>query len=316
MALNNRGVSMMAMAAAQAEGGGGGGGSLLDAINIFKDSFAVLSLIHAIPSGGEFGDIFLATTTAVSQQEHQVPGDASSSSSAQAAASRRYLQTNVSSSLRPLEICPCDDVDISFQASTVPYISKFVPIHLRSRDFYDDRQDEHADLVLAIVMYNHGLAHLLAHLQDKKTNYTSSSTIMGCGLAVSSTQHGRKLLRGAVAALNFSQVMIDRHLHAIAKHDEENGGGRRREAASETLRGLVVSAMTLKAMMWTSRLDRHENHQDHEHQADHESAAIKVGTKLSNVLVDMDRYQDELRQLNVNMCQDGNPTTSTAAWKV
>ena len=133
----------------------------------------------------------------------------------------------------------------------------------------------------------------------------------GAGGSQSTSQLGRALVRGAGLALNYSQVMIDRHLHAIDKHhhDVENQQGwgyKRQEATFEKFRALVVSAMALKAMMWTSRLDYHHENQD---LVDEDS--IQVGTKMSNVLADMDRYQDELRQLNV--CQDGNPTTSTAA---
>jgi hypothetical protein len=260
MSLNNLGVSMMMEQ-----------GPLPRAIRLFKDSVAVMSVEHCIPSVGEFGDVFLP----ISQEQEP--------------SSARCRTSNVPS-LHPFEICPCDDGDLVFQTSTLFSGNKFVPIHLRSHHFYEQQGGSHdsANLALAIVLYNHGLAQLLAHVED--TRYASS-------MGFSSTQHGLKHLRGAYVALHCSQVMIDRYLNVI---DMSENGCYQKEF--EKLGGSIVSAMTLKAMMWMSRLDSHHGN----HHAEQASAMFL------QVLADIDYYQYQLRKLNVDMCQHP-ASTATAA---
>jgi hypothetical protein len=195
MALNNLGVSMMM------EQGG-----LHHAMMLFKDSFSVMSTKHYIPSGGEFGVVFLPCTPA-QEQEIQLQ--------------QQHVQASFP--LHPLEICPSDDDDMSLMTKTLANVPMFVPIRLRSRDFYDPQgSHKNANLALAIIMYNHGLVHLLAHVQDKRWHGNTNI---------------QKLLRGAVVSLNCAQVMIDRHLVTL-------GNG-----SFEKLGTYLVSAMTVKTMM-------------------------------------------------------------------
>jgi hypothetical protein len=263
MALNNLGVSMMEQ------------GPLHHAIRLFKESFAVMSSEHRLPRDAQFGDVFLPVS------QDQEPSSASS---------RWYQVTqerNMVPSLHPFEVCPCDDDNVAFQTSTLFCVRTFVPIHLRSQHFCDTH--DNASLALAIIMYNHGLAHLLAHAQDKR--YTSA---MGYGSTT--TPLGRKLLRGAFVALHCSQVMINRHLNAI---DKSGNGCHQKDF--EKLEASVVSAMTLKTMMWMSRMD--SQGKDHAEQA---------GAMFLHVLADIEYYQYQLRKLDVNMGQ--HPTsTATAA---
>ena len=124
-------------------------------------------------------------------------------------------------------------------------------------------------------MYNHGLAHLLAHVQDKRA---------GGGGSPTQQQHGRQLLRGAVVALNCSQVMIDRHLAVM-----DNDGRRRAFGGVKRLQALIVSAMNYKTILWMSRLEN----QDRE--------AEQAAAMLSHVLGDIARHQQEHQRL-LNMC--------------
>jgi hypothetical protein len=243
---------------------------------LFKDSFFVMSSEHFIPSGGEFGDVFLQEAQCQHPQLQQ----------------QQQHQADMMP-LHPLEIFSCDDDDMFVMTKTLPNVSMFVPISLRSRDFYDPQgSHKNANLSLAIMMYNLGLANLLAHVQDKRwwhsINSSSSTTTSASGwAALPATPHGINLLRGAVVALNCAQVMIDRHLDVIGH-----------ESFDTKLETLFVSAMTLKTMMWMSRFDSKARE------------AEQAQALLTHVLGDIDSCNKRLRELNVNTC---DPTTSSAA---
>jgi hypothetical protein len=255
MALNNLGVSMMT------EQGG-----LHHAMMLFKDAFAVMSSEQYIPSGGEFGDVFLPVSQDQTAQLQEQ--------------SFRVMAQACLVPLHPLEICPCDDEDVCLMTKTLPNVSIFVPINLRSHYFYDPQGSrKNANLSLAIIMYNHGLAHLLAHVQDKRWNKW--------GQDLTATSHqGQKLLRGAVVSLNCAQVMIDCHLDMLGNDNLEKLGT------------LLLSAMTSKTIMWMSRL------------AGQGREAEQARALLTQAFGDIDLCQRRLRELNINMY---NHETSAAA---
>jgi hypothetical protein len=191
--------------------------------------------------------------------------------------------------LHPLEIVPCDDDDMSFMTNTLPNVSLFVPIRLRSHDFYDPQEGSHtnSNLTLAIMMYNQGLAHLLAHVQAKRWHNSTSLT----ALPATTPPHGQQqdlLLRGAVVSLNCAQVMMDRHLTVIGTTE-----------CFERLGTLLVSAMTLKTMMWMSRYDNQTRE------------AEQARALLTHVLSDIHACEQQLQQFNVN--NPYNQATSSAA---
>jgi hypothetical protein len=262
MALNNLGVSMMM------EQGG-----LNHAMMLFKDSLAVMSAKHYIPHGGEFGDVFLPCTITqeqeIQQQQQQQHGQAASLP------------------LHPLQICSSDDGDLSLMTKTLPNVSTFLPISLRSHHFYDPQGSPNLNLSLAIIMYNHGLAHLLAHVQDRRW-HTSDHHINGSTPTTTQGEehHGQKLQRGAVVSLNCAQVMIDRHLNTLGND------------SFEKLETLLLSAMTIKTIMWMSSFGNRNRE------------AEQARIMLSHVLGDINLYQERLRELNINTC---NPATSAAA---
>lgn len=253
MALNNQGVAMMVQ------------GQFYNAIEIFKETFSVINSnqpVVPIPSGGVFENVFLPSTT------------------------RFQVAQTKQVSLRPLQICPCDNDDMSAMMNALPSVSVFALISLRSRDFYDPHDfQKNVNFSLAIMMYHNGLAYLLAHIQDKRYHMNVHTT---SSWPRTEEHDGQKqLFRGAEVSLNSAQVMIDRHLMATGNAQ-----------VFEKLETLLVLAMILKSVMFMYRL---ENQSDQ---------AKQTRAMLAKVLTDIQRHQDHLHMLNIETSK--HPTSSAA----
>jgi hypothetical protein len=252
MALNNLGVARM-----------GQGGQFYDAIETFQDTFSIINTKQSsVPSSGVFADVFLPSTSATRFQ----------------ATPMKQEQQQVS--LHPmLQICPCDDDDVSAMMIALPSAAVFAPISLRSRDFYDPQGFQaNSNLFLAITMYNLGLANLLAQVQAKKYQHILTTTTSNSAPRTTQ-QHELTLFHRAEVSLNTAQVMIDRHLLVIGEGDNAAQG-------FEKLETMLVLGMILKSLMWMYRLENQNNE------------AEQTRAMLSRVLNDIQRHQDQLHILN------------------
>ena len=248
MAIANLGVSVMEE------------GRFSEALEVFKVAFCAVDVY--VPGGGEFGDVF-------------VPSQNGNIEKIQSFAKSQLVGASVP--LAPIQVCPCDDEDANAIVQLLPVVAIFAPIRLRSRKFYD-ALSSNINLCLAIMMLNHGIAHLLAHVQDRR--HRGNPT-------VSSTEHDAKLLRGADVCFNCAQVMVDRHLDILPTSND-----------FERLVSQLVSASALKNMLWMFRLQNQD------------CKVEQVQAMLSQVLSDVEMHEERLRAMNADF---GTETTACVA---
>jgi hypothetical protein len=293
MALNNVGVTMLEQ------------GHFHDALQLFQDALLVTQVTTAVPSSSgvdhpqdpqEMDTGMLLLQSARSQLVQQ---------------QQQGRQQTQQAPFEKLQICPCDDGDVADMKNVLECVSAFVPIRLRSREFYDPQEHQQqpqqeedsskytknmedesnntnstrggAAMMMVMILYNQGLAYLLAHVQDKlklcndhhdSKNLTSSSFSFSTG--TTTKEYGQAmLLRGAVECFSTAHALIQDHL---TKHFDNS---------FETLWILYVLAMVHKTLMWLSRL----NHQDLQ--------ALHAREMLSRVLLAIHNCQEYLQALNI-----------------
>jgi hypothetical protein len=327
MALNNLGVTMLEQ------------GNFCDALKVFHDAFLVSQV--RMTTGGTPGDrgvmdhhddqhpqkaadgeeeMFILLQSArfqlvqQQQQQHQQQQHQTNGGQGQPQPPRPPFGQ--------LQICPCDDGDVAAMKNVLECVSAFIPIRLRSSEFYDPQEQQQqqqqqqeqqqeqqqggsssnaASVLASMILYNKGLSYLLAHVQDKlqwcedneRSSSSSSSNQHGDGTTTIPTSEPlQMLLCGAVASFSSAHALIQSHL---TKYYHGNNGeeGRRFHSNYETLWILYVLAMLHKTFLWLSRFD----HQDVQ--------AIQARDMLSRVLADIHTCQEHLHGLNVRTSDHG-----------
>jgi type II secretory pathway pseudopilin PulG len=286
MALNNVGVTMLEQ------------GNFGDALQVFQDALLVF---HVAPLG-------------VDQQQQQQEMQSILLHAAQSRQAKtqggHHHQHQQPPVFEQLQICPCDDGDVAAMKNVLKCTSAFIPIYLRSRALYADPQEQQQkqrdsssqyttknmedessrgsnSMLVAMILYNQGLAYQLLHVQDK-LNWCSrndnSHSKHNSSSSTSGSEHGQALLGGAVACFSTAQALIQEHL-TMKRHFDKH--------SFETLWIMYLLAMVHKSLMWLARL----HHQD--------LAAVQAREMLSRVLAAIHTLcQEHLQGLNVETTND------------
>jgi hypothetical protein len=212
-----------------------------------------------------------------------------------------------------LDIQPCDDCNVTalkipiIQAAKYgpPSSTVFIPIRLGSSSHQlpsleddDDNQLELQEQIYkipsAVILYNFGLTHMLAHLQNKKSLKMTMTASVPKRTPTerpheSSLPH-ESLLHGGIVCFTMAHGILCQERGATVCSEEGQQERQQQHAVSfEMLQAMLISGLVLRNLFFMLRM----NHQVR--------AAQDVLQSLSSLLYIIQVHEDVLRNMNVEL---------------
>jgi hypothetical protein len=240
-------------------------------------------------------NIFLNQLSTAERTTHSLEG--SLHEDALQAARMRLAQSQAQPLLNDfLDIQPCDDCNVTAMKIPIvqcqygpPSSTIFVPIRLGSsshelpslEDYGDHTQQEQLEHIFkipsAIILYNYGLSHIIAHLQELKSPRMTNTSGKTRATAES---HESSLLHGGIVCFTMSHGILCQARAAVCA-----GGA----VSFEILQAMLISGLVLRNLFFIFRIK-------HQVQAAHD-----VLLSLSSLLYIIQVHEDVLRNMNVEL---------------
>jgi hypothetical protein len=210
-----------------------------------------------------------------------------------------------------IDIQPCDDGNVTAMKIPIMEVNKkdndvgsppvFMPIRLESfnaGDHDDHHQQEHDQVELmfsipsAVILYNIGLTHILAHLENKKPDTrmfmttiaaaSSGTTAPRSAPPTESSSHELPLLHGGIVCFTSAHAIlckargaaVDRPHHAVS---------------FEILQAMLISGLVLHNLLFMFLMN------------DQAQTAQNVAHSLSSLLCIIQVHEDALHNMNVEL---------------